>query len=204
LLDCRDQLPLDDELPNELRTRLFAIRGRLAGATAILDAENDVRRAVERASGNVRTLEALVAWVNGNVLERDTPPPDSRALLEALNRSDDTIHWTRSLEQQALATLPPDVSTTSEGQFPALEKDVIVRIRRQEGSAEASGTVKCRQEIWGFAASVRGAREVKRTIIFIDIEPKSGRQIPAGREVKYYRIDAGEALEEIYDQNAAQ
>jgi hypothetical protein len=144
LLDGRDQLPLDDELSNELRARLFAIRGRLAGAPTILDAENNVRRSVERASGSVRTLEALVAWVNGNVLERDTPPPDSRALLEALNRSDDTIHWTRSLEQQALAMLPPDVSTTSEGQFPALEKDVIVRIRRQEGSAEAGGTVKCR------------------------------------------------------------
>jgi hypothetical protein len=64
--------------------------------------------------------------------------------------------------------------------------------------------VKCRQEVWGFAASVRGAREVKRTIVFIDIEPKSNSQIPAGREVKYYRIEPDEALEEIYDQNAAQ
>jgi hypothetical protein len=204
LLAGRDQLPLDDELSNELRARLFAIRGRLAGAPAILDAENNVRRAVERAAGNVRTLEALVAWVNGNALESDTPPPDPQAISEALNRSDDTIHWTRSIEQQALAMLPPDVSTTSEAQFPALKKGLIVRIRRQAGSAAAGATVKCRQEVWGFSASVRGAREVKRTIVFIDIEPKSNSQIPAGREVKYYRIDPGEALEEIYDENAAQ
>jgi hypothetical protein len=201
LLAGRDQLPLDDELSNELRQRLFAIRSRLAAAPVMLDAENNIRRAAERAAVNVRTLEALVAWVNGNVLERDTPAPDSHTLLDALNRSDDAIHGTRALAQEALAALPPDVSTPSGGQFPALKKDVIVRIRRQESAA---GTVRCRQETWGFSASVRGAREVKRTIVSIDIDPKSGSQIPAGREVKYYRIDPGEVLEEIYDQNAAQ
>jgi hypothetical protein len=64
--------------------------------------------------------------------------------------------------------------------------------------------MKCRQEVWQFAASVTGAREVKRTIVSIDIDPKSGSQIPTGREVKYYRTDPGETLEQIYDENAAQ
>jgi hypothetical protein len=45
---------------------------------------------------------------------------------------------------------------------------------------------------------------VNRTIVSIDLEPKSGRQTPAAREVKHYRIEPGETLEEIYDQNAAQ
>jgi hypothetical protein len=204
LLAGRNKLPLDDELSADLRESLFVIRSRLAGAPALLDAESGIRRTVERAAGRVRTLEALVAWVNGNAIERDTPAQDSRELLVALNRSDNAIYWTRSLEQEALAALPPDLSAASEAQFPALTRNPIVRVRRQEASAAPGGTVRCRQEVWGFATSVKGAREVKRTILLIDIEPKSENQIPAGREVKYYRIDAGEALEEIYDQNAAQ
>jgi hypothetical protein len=45
---------------------------------------------------------------------------------------------------------------------------------------------------------------VKRTIVVVEIESKSGSQIPIGREVKYYQLDVGETLEEIYDENAAQ
>jgi hypothetical protein len=50
----------------------------------------------------------------------------------------------------------------------------------------------------------RGVREVKRTIVFIDIDPQRGTQLPISREVKYYELETGETLEEIYDQNAAQ
>jgi hypothetical protein len=210
LLAAQGQLPLDDELPNELRARLFAIRSRLAGDPVMLDAESRIRHAAEQAAGSVRLLEALVAWVNGNALERDAPVrdsralPDSRVLLEALNRSDDAIHQIRTLEKEALAALPPDVPASGEAQFPALQRDLIVRIRQMRSPADATGTLRCREEVWRFAASVRGAREVNRTIVSIDLEPKSGRQTPAAREVKHYRIEPGETLEEIYDQNAAQ
>jgi hypothetical protein len=66
LLFALDKLTLDDQLPKDLREKLFAIRGDLAGAGAILDSENKVRRALERA----------------------VPARDSRALLEAQTRSD--------------------------------------------------------------------------------------------------------------------
>ena len=67
LLAARDKLALDDDLPNDLREVLFAIRGHIAGATGILDPENRVRLAVTRAGVTVRELEALVAWVDGTV-----------------------------------------------------------------------------------------------------------------------------------------
>ena len=121
LLTMQNKPALDDELPNELRENLFDIRGRLAGTTAVLDAENKVRRAVERATGGARILEALIAWVNGSALERESPAGDSRALLETLNRSDTEIDLTRSLEREALAALPPDASGP-EAQLPALRR----------------------------------------------------------------------------------
>jgi len=45
---------------------------------------------------------------------------------------------------------------------------------------------------------------VKRTVDSIDIEPKTGNQVRAGREVKYYPVGAADSLESIYDENAAQ
>jgi hypothetical protein len=193
---------LDGELPNEPRENLFAIRGHLARANAVLDAENKVRRAAEQADGTARALEALAAWINGAALETG-PGRDPRPLLEALNRSDAEIDDTRSLESEALAALPPDVSTP-EAQFPALKKNLIVRIRRVPASAAPRGTVRYRQEVWGIEGTRQGASQVKRTIAFIDIEPKTGSQISAGREARYYRIGPGDTLENIYDEFAAQ
>jgi hypothetical protein len=144
-----------------------------------------------------------VAWVNGDALEREGPAQDSRELLDALNRSDTEIHLARSLEQEALAALPPDISA-AEAQFPALGKDVIVRIRRFGRAPGSAGTFECKQEVWRIAASIHGSREAIRTIVSIDIEAKSGNQIPVGREVKYYPLSPGDPLERIYDENAAQ
>jgi hypothetical protein len=196
LLFARNQLALDDDLPNDLRESLFVIRAHLAGATAILDAENRVRRAVERASGSVRALEAMDAWINGNALERESPVQDSRASLELRSRSDSGIHSIRSQVREALAALPPDIPMP-EAQFPALKKDVIVRIRRL-------GATTYRQEVWRIEAPVQGVRQVKRTIVAVDIEPESGNQVPTGKELKYYPLDAGDTLEETFDENAAQ
>jgi hypothetical protein len=91
-----------------------------------------------------------------------------------------------------------------EVQLPALMRDVIVRIRRIPGSTGSVGTVRSREEVWQVESLIRGARQVKRTIVLIDTELKTGNQIPAAREVKYYRIGEDEALEQIYDENAAQ
>jgi len=196
LLVARDKLALDDDLPEDLRAKLFAIRGHLAGAAAILDSENKVRRAVERATSGVRELEALNAWVDGNSFEKAAPAQESRALLEAQNRSDIEIHSIRSLAREALAALPPDLPMP-EAQLPALKKDVIVRIRQL-------GNSKYRQEVWRLEGTAQGAREVTRTIVLIDVDSKSGSQIPAAKELKSYPVDAGDSLEEIYDENAAQ
>ena len=201
---ARSDASLDDELPNAFRESLFAIRGHLARTTAILDAETEVRRAAERATEKAGTLEALVAWINGAALERETPAGDSPALLEALNRSDTEIASTRSLERDGLAALPPDVSRP-DAQFPAFMKDVIVRLRGTRSPGAGDGTVRCRQEVWRIdGSSVRNLRRVKRTVDSIDIEPKTGNQVRAGREVKYYPVGAADSLESIYDENAAQ
>jgi hypothetical protein len=197
----RSDALLDDELPNDLRENLFGIRAQLAGVTATLDAENGVRRAVKSAAASVRALEALDAWVNGNALEREAPAQDSHALQELRSRSDVGIYLTRSLQREALAAMPPDLPMP-EAVLPALNKDVIVRIRPLGGSAD--GAVRLRQEVWRIEASAQGVRQVKRTIVVVEINSKSGSQIPTGREVKYYQLDAGDTLEEIYDENAAQ
>jgi hypothetical protein len=199
LLAAQDRLALDDELPNDLRENLFAIRSRLGHVTAILVAENKVRRAAERAAGRVQILEALLAWVNGRALERESPAQDSRMLLATLNRSDTGIYLTRSLEREALLALPPEISTP-ESRFPALMRDVIVRIKLLEVSGDSGGTVRCKQEVWRRTASLQGVGQVKRTIVRIDIESKTGSQIPTGKDVKYYLLEAGDAMEEIYDQ----
>ena len=188
---------LDADLPDALRQSLFAIRGHLAHASPVREAEDKVRRAFEVADRKATGLEALTAWASGAALERESPAADSRAQLDALNRADNEIEQTRSLERVALTALPPEAATP-EAQFPALKKDVIVRMRGAGLSADGR-TARCRQEIW-----VLSGREVKRTISLIEIDTKTGGQICANREVKVYPVRAGETLESIYDENAAQ
>jgi hypothetical protein len=202
-LAAQNKPALDDELPLGLRENLFAIRAHMARTAEILDTENQVHRAVEQASAKARILEALAAWIGGRAIERESPEGDSRTLLDALNRADTEIALVRSLEREALAALPPD-SSRAEEQFPALMKDAIVRIRGVGAPAEPGGTIRCRQEIWRLAGTVRGERQVKRSIVLIDLGPKTLSQIPVAREVRYYRIEAGENLESVFDENAAQ
>lgn len=204
-LAAQDQPALDDELPDGVRENLFAIRAHLAGTASILAAENAVRRGVERVTGRLATLDAMVAWVNGNALEQESPGRgDTRALLEALNRSDSELYLTRSLEREALAALPPD-GAGPEARFPSLMKDVIVRIRGvRDGSTGPAGTVRCRQEVWRMAGWIKSERQVKRTIVLVDIGKKTASQIPAAREVRYYRAGPEDILEAVYDEYAAQ
>jgi hypothetical protein len=200
---ARSDASLDDELPDNFRQTLFAIRGHLGRSEAILNSENEVRRAVDRAAQKADALEALAAWANGTALERETPEGDSRALLEALNRSDTEIASTRSAARDALKALPPDVSRP-DAQFPAFMNDVIVRMRGTHSPAAPDGTVRCRQEVWRLEGSVKNMRRVKRTIDVVDIERKTGIQTRASREMKYYPAGPGETLEGVFDENAAQ
>jgi hypothetical protein len=202
-LAAQNKLALDDDLPSDLRENLFAIRGHLARTAKLLDGENNVRSAADQAGGKARTLEALLAWINGNALEQESPAQDSRALLEVMHRADTAMILTRSLEPQARAALPP-AEAGREAQFPAFRNNMIVRLRGVGAPADPGGTILCRQEVWRVTTSSRGTREVKRTITMIELHPATGSQIPITREVKYYPIDAGEVLEEVFDENAAQ
>ncbi len=193
-LAAQNKLALDDDLPNQLRESLFAIRGRLAGTETLLEAGQRVRAAAERAIAKAQILEARVAWLDGAALEEDSPPRDSHTMQEARQRSDMEIGLTRALRLEALASLPPDLSGTEE-QIPALKKDLIVRIRKlPEG---------CRQETWRMETAPKGLRTVRRTTLLLHIDPKTGIQLPVSREVKYYRMESGDSLEQIYDENAA-
>jgi len=202
-LDAENKTALDDELPNDLREKLFAIRGHLAGAGSILDPEKNVRLAIARAAGRVRELEALVAWVNGSALEQEGPDNEGRPLLDLERQCDAEIYAIRAAEREALAALPPEI-VAPEGQLPALKKDLIVRMRGMGKLAVADSTKSLRQELWQIEGSAGGSKQVKRTINIVEIDLKSGRQIPAAREVEYYPMDAGDTLEQIYDENAAQ
>ncbi len=202
LLVDQDKATLDADMEENLREKLFALRSHFAGTALILDAENKLRGAMEQADGRARELEALVAWLNGNALEREDSAQDSRALLDALNRSDAGVRQTRSLEREARAVLPPVVSAP-EAQFPALQDNMIVRMRML--SASAGKTVKCKQEIWQLTTSGSGgAGNVKRTIDIVEIDVKSGNQVQVQREVRHYAAEPGESLEQVFDENAAQ
>ena len=133
LLAAHNRFGLDDELANDVRENLFAIRGLLAGVTTVLGPEDKVRRAVERADRSVRELEALTAFVNANTLGREGPTKDSRALVKAQTQSDTEIRAIRSLEREAIAALPPDLPMP-EAQLPALRKDMIAIARASSRS----------------------------------------------------------------------
>jgi hypothetical protein len=197
---ARIESSLDSDLPTALRETLFAIRGHLARAGEILAAEGNVRRAGERTEGKVEVLEALVAWSDGFVPDGESSTDESRVAREALNRSDAVIAAARSLERDARAALPADVSQP-EAQFPALMKDMIVRLRGASG--EHPGTAHCRQELWRMDISKKGAREVRRSISLIDIDTVTGNQIRISEDVTRYPLGVGDTLESIYDENSA-
>jgi hypothetical protein len=49
-----------------------------------------------------------------------------------------------------------------------------------------------------------GVRQIKRAIVFIDIDAKSGSQTTTGGEATYYPFEACETMEEVCNENAAQ
>jgi len=99
----------DSGLPEELRERLFAIRGHLARAAKILELENEVRRAMEQAEQSIKQLEPLAAWSNRMTVDQGSPTGLSEPEWQKLqDRSDDEIDRTQTVRAEARASLPPD------------------------------------------------------------------------------------------------
>ncbi len=189
---------VDSGLPDGMRQTLFAIRAHLARVPAIFDSEANVRLSVVKAEMAVRDLEPLAAWSNG-----PSKSPDWAQLLE---RSDREIDSTRAAETETLITLPPD-SSREEDSFPAIEKNVIIRIRRASSHPAPSHVkdtaVRCLQEVWRMESGMTGTREVRRSVSLILIDPSTGIQTRAGGATKFYKAPPGDLLEEIYDEYAA-
>jgi hypothetical protein len=189
---------VDSGLPDAMRRRLYAIRAHMARVSAVLESENTVRKAISEAESSVRDLEPLAAWSN----QITNPPPDWAQLLD---RSDWEIDSVRNAETEALRALPPDSPRASE-QFPALDKNVILRMRRLRSKNPGDGSdtsVHCLQEIWRMETRLNGTREVRRVVSLILIEPQTGNQTRVGGGTRYYRASDGDSLEEIFDENAA-
>jgi hypothetical protein len=184
---------VDGGLADNMRQTLFAIRAHLARVPAILELEQNVRRSVGVAEMAVQDLEPLAAWANRT-------PKAAWALH--LDRSDREIDSVRSAESEALAFLPPD-SSRSEDSFPAIEKNVIIRIRRAPLRNPRNGQVKCLEEIWRMESGVPGTRQVRRVVSLIQIDPRTGVQTRAGVATTFYKASPGDLLEEIFDEYAA-
>jgi hypothetical protein len=189
---------VDSGLPDGMRQRLYAIRAHMARVPAVLESENTVRNAISQAESSVRDLEPLAAWSN----RISNAPPDWAQLLD---RSDWEIDSVRNAETEALRALPPD-SSRAEEQFPALDKNVIIRMRRLHSKNPADGSdtsVHCLQEIWRMEIRLNGTREVRRIVSLILIDPRTGNQTHAGGATRYYKASDGDILEEIFDEYAA-
>jgi len=184
---------VDSGLPDGMRQTLFAIRAHLARVPALFDSEANVRLSVVKAEMAVRDLEPLAAWSNG--------PSRSLDWAHLLERSDREINSVRTAEAETLISLPPD-SSRDEDSFPALEKNVIIRIRRAPSRVKDSA-VRCLQEVWRMESGMTGTREVRRSVSLILIDPRTGNQTRAGGATKFYKAPPGDLLEEIYDEYAA-
>jgi hypothetical protein len=186
---------VDRGLPDGMRQRLYAIRAHMARVSTVLESENAVRKAISQAESSVRDLEPLAAWSN----RISNPPPDWAQLLD---RSDWEIDSVRNAETDALRALPPDSPRASE-QFPALDKNVILRMRRLRSKNQQDTSVHCLQEIWRMETKSIGTREVRRIVSLILIDPQTGSQTRVGGATRYYKASDGDSLEEIFDENAA-
>lgn len=183
---------VDYGLPDELRVKLFAIRAHIARVPEILGLEEAVRGAVSAAEAAIRDMEPLAALANRGALDR----------AFVLDRSDLAVDSVRSAEAEALRFLPPD-STRSEDTFPAMGRNMIVRIRQAPTRTPQGNAVKCVQEIWQLNGGALGDREVRRVVSLILIDPRTGNQTHAGTATRYYKAAPEDVLEEIYDEYAA-
>ena len=184
---------VDSGLPDGMRQTLFAIRAHLARARGVLESEASVRLAIVKAEMAVRDLEPLAAWAN-------RAPGEYWA--QVLDRADREIDTVRAAESEALISLPPD-SPREEDRFPAIEKNVIIRIRRAAAPGGRNSAVRFLQEVWRMESGMPGTRDVRRTVNLILVDPRTGNQNAAGADTILYKAAPDNLLEEIFDEYAA-
>jgi len=189
----------DYGLPLTLRSKLFAIRGHLAQVLAVMEAETKVENAMEDAAATIAKLEPLAAWGNRNSAGAISAPEWEKFQI----RADDEITVTHNASADARASLPPEFST-AEGRFPPLQKDVIVHMVRRAAWGNSGPAIRCLQEVWRLATSMRGSRRVQRTVTVIEVDRDTGRQKNVGSSTQYYAAGPNDSLEAIYDEFAAQ
>lgn len=193
---------LDAGLADPIREALYAIRAHLAGVRASIEAEGKVWQAITDARRRVANLESVASWAN-HIPEDELAASFSAVEWEQLlERSERAIDLLRTAEMEAAASLPPN-SSQAEARFPALQRGVIVRIRRPSTQASQKGLILCRQEIWHMESPMPGAREVRRTATLVAVDPRTGAQTAVGGKTKYYPVDSGGLLEQVFDQYAA-
>lgn len=193
---------LDAGLAAPIRESLYAIRAHLAGVPASLAAENKVWAAITQGTRQAMSLEAAASWGNP-ILQREPAGSETAARWEDLMaRSDRAIDLLREADIEAAGELPPN-STQAEAKFPALQRGVIVRIRRPSAQHLEKGLIMCRQEIWHMESPMPGAREVRRTATLVAVDPRTGAQTAVAGRTKYYPVDAGDILENVFDEHSA-
>jgi len=165
---------VDGGLPDGMRQTLFAIRAHLARVPAVVEAESNVRHAITQAELAVRDLEPLAAWSNRTARPSLSETPSASEWAQLLDRSDWEIDSVRNAETEALGALPPD-SSRAEDQFPALDKNFIIRICRKLSANPQDRSVHCLQEVWRMGGRTAGRPRGKA-----DCEPHSGRS-PDGK-----------------------
>lgn len=202
--EAANELTLDGGLSAPIRESLFAIRGHMAGVRAIVELERKVKSAIEQGRRSVEMLEPLAAWGNHAGPERVTkmPAADWERLLDQSDREIDSL---RNAEAEAHAVLPPDASG-AEAKFPALARNLVVRLRTlpSRDSVNTGGHARYLQEVWRRETTMRGSSEVRRTVTLMLIDPNTGVQTRAASNTKYYPIDPGGLLEEVFEEYASQ
>lgn len=204
MLEAANEVPLDGGLSMRVREYLFGIRAHLAGVRTITPLESNIRKAIEQAAASVETLAPLAAWAN-RADEAYSPKLPAAEWQRLLDQCDREIDSERSAEAEAEAALPPDPSKSGE-KFPALEKNLVVRMRGlpSGGAAGAEAGAHYLQEVWRRESAMPGSSEVRRTVTLMVIDPRTGAQTRAASRTRYYPIDPGGLLEEVFEEYAGQ
>ena len=196
----RNSSQLDGGFSDELRERLFAIRGHLAGAAPVLYAEEKAIKAIEQAVGAFEKLEPLAAWANQ--LPEGSGLSAEWELLQ--QRSDDEIAAARDAIREARALLPPDTRAPS-AKFPELQKDLIVRIYRRRAWKNSATEVSLLQEIWrAERPQPGGAGRVVRSVTLIWVDRTTGMQKVLAADARTYPLGPNNIVEQAFDQYGSQ
>jgi hypothetical protein len=192
---------LDDGLPADLREKLFAIRGHLAGVAATLNAEDHLRQDLDRASDIIEKLELLTSWAN-RAPDQEPPLNLGSAEWERLQeQAAEAIEEVINSRSEALLFLPPDFSRQL-AEFPAFEKDLIVHILTRPRRSGLGKGLQYVEEAWQ-KRSFGDVNTVLRTVSIIDVDSQTGMQRLLGGGSRHYNPSDG-SVEEIYERYGGQ